>query len=112
MKKKKHATLTHIVALYKDFHYRLLLCLMCLHLEGVLSDGLDDFFKEHFGGERVSVEDHGLSFITIPAVQLNTSTALMQSSKHAHKTHEFNHKQRAWTLNVIISVVSHNPVDL
>lgn len=65
----------------KDFHHRLL-WFMCLHLEGVLSDGLNDFFKEHFGGERVSVVDHGLSFITVPAVQLNTATPLMQSSKH------------------------------
>lgn len=74
--------LTYIVALYNDFHHRLLLWFMCLHLEGVLSDGLNDFFKEHFGGERVPMVDHGLSFITVPAVQLNTATPLMQSSKH------------------------------
>lgn len=49
------------------------------YLEGVLGDGFNDLLERHFGGESVAVVDDGFTFISIPAVQLHTATALIQS---------------------------------
>lgn len=48
------------------------------YLKGVLGDGFNDLLKGHFGGESVAVVDDRFTFISIPAVQLHTATALVQ----------------------------------
>lgn len=51
------------------------------HFKSIFIDRLNDFDKEHFGGECVTMIDDWLSFISIPTVQLHTAAAMIQRSK-------------------------------
>lgn len=50
------------------------------YFERVLINRLNNFHKGHFGGECVSMVDDWFSFIAVPAVQLHTAAAMIQSS--------------------------------
>lgn len=45
----------------------------------MLTDGFDHIFKEDLWGESVAVVDHGLIIRSVPAVQLHTAAAFLQS---------------------------------
>lgn len=53
------------------------------YFESVFLYCLNDLHKGDFGGESVSVVNDGISFISIPTVQLNASAAVIQSSEGA-----------------------------
>lgn len=50
------------------------------HFEGVIFNGFDDIFEEHFGCEGVAVINDRLSIASVPAVELDTPATLHQRS--------------------------------
>lgn len=66
------------------------------HFKSVLIYNLNDFGKRHFGGECVSVVDDWLSFISIPAVQLHTTTTVTQRSEKNIIVKNYYKKRRVW----------------
>lgn len=73
----KRSSLHTVIA--EDLHQQKINKSCFSYLEGVLGDGFNHLLERHFGGESVAVVYDRFAFISIPAVQLYTATALIQS---------------------------------
>lgn len=58
------------------------------YFEGVVFDGFDNIFEEHFGCERMAMVNNRFSISPVPTVQLHASATLHQRSASKENIHD------------------------